>query len=135
VVLRQIESQIDDPALRDKVTPTHRLGCKRFIFSNDYYRTLNKPHVHVVTGEPVALRPNAVVDEEGNEHKADMIVYATGFDITGSFDRIRIEGTGGRLLEDAWRTGPHTYNGVAVPDSPTCSSSSVPMALSPTPVL
>ena len=119
VVLRQISRSIDDPALREALTPAYRMGCKRVLFSNDYYPALNEPHVHVVPGTPAALRPRAVVDEAGTEHKADVIVYATGFDLTGSFDRIRVEGTGGRLLEDTWRDGGvHAYNGVAVPGFP-----------------
>jgi cation diffusion facilitator CzcD-associated flavoprotein CzcO len=59
-----------------------------------------------------------VVDERGEAHRTDVIIYATGFDITGSYDRIRVEGAGGRLLEDAWRTGARTYNGIAAPGFP-----------------
>ncbi|MBB5156454.1 flavin-containing monooxygenase [Saccharopolyspora phatthalungensis] len=118
LVRRHIESHIDDPQLRDKLVPAYRLGCKRVLFSNAYYPALNRPHVHVVNASPVALRPDAVVDEAGHEHKTDVIVFATGFDLVGSFDRITIEGTGGRLLKDAWRTGPYAYNGVAVPGFP-----------------
>ncbi|MGW3150972.1 flavin-containing monooxygenase [Streptomyces sp. NPDC001177] len=118
VVRRTIETQIDDPELRSTLTPAYRLGCKRVLFSNAYYRTLNGPHVRVVTGQPIALRPDAVVDEASEEHKADVIIYATGFALTGSYDRIRIEGAEGRLLQDDWRTGTHTYNGVAVSGFP-----------------
>lgn len=118
LVRRRIDEGIDDPALRETVTPDYRLGCKRVLLSNDYYRTLNAPHVNVVPGGPAALRPRAVVDEAGAEHQADVVVHATGFDVAGSFDRIRVEGTGGRLLTDSWRTGMYAYNGVAVSGFP-----------------
>jgi cation diffusion facilitator CzcD-associated flavoprotein CzcO len=118
IVLRQIAAQIDDQGLREKLTPDYRLGCKRVLFSSDFYRAVNQPHVHLVARPAVALRPGAVVDEVGDEHKADVVIYATGFEVTGSFDRIRIEGSGGHLLEEAWRDGPRSYHGVLVPSFP-----------------
>ncbi|KOX18406.1 monooxygenase [Saccharothrix sp. NRRL B-16348] len=118
VVLRQIAAQVDDPELRDKLTPRYRLGCKRVLFSNEYYPALNRANVHVVAGGPTALRPRAVVDETGNEHEVDVVVYATGFDVTGSFHHIEVEGVDGRLLSDVWRTGASTYQGVAVSGFP-----------------
>lgn len=118
VVLGKLKTEIDDPEVRKKLTPDYRLGCKRVLFSNDFYRTLNQSHVHLVAGAAVALRPQAVVDESGNEYKAEVVVYATGFDIAGSYNRIRIEGSGGHLLEDAWRDGMRSYNGVLVPGFP-----------------
>ncbi|MET8759934.1 NAD(P)/FAD-dependent oxidoreductase [Lentzea sp. NPDC004782] len=118
IALRHIENHLTDPALRALVTPTYQLGCKRVLFSNDYYAALARPHVRVVAGSPAALRPGTVVDDTGTEHKADVVVYATGFDLTGSFDRIDIRGIGGQRLRDVWRTGPLTYNGVTVPGLP-----------------
>ena len=35
---RQINSQIDDPELRRKVTPTDEIGCKRIMLTDDWYR-------------------------------------------------------------------------------------------------
>lgn len=113
-----IDRHIDDPGLRETLTPHYRLGCKRVLLSDDYYPALNSPHVRVVSGGPAALRPGGVVDEAGTEHRADALVYATGFDLAGSFDRIRVEGTGGRLLHDTWSTGMYAYNGVAVSGFP-----------------
>lgn len=119
VVRSQIDKHVDDPGLRETLTPAYRFGCKRVLLSNDYYRSLNAPHVHVVSGSPAALRPQAVVDETGTDHRTDVIIYATGFDLAGSFNRIHIEGTDGHLLEDTWRrTGMTAYNGVAVSGFP-----------------
>jgi cation diffusion facilitator CzcD-associated flavoprotein CzcO len=43
---------IRDPELRRKLTPNYDFGCKRPTFSNDYYRTFTKPHVHPELSEP-----------------------------------------------------------------------------------
>ncbi|MFE0021018.1 flavin-containing monooxygenase [Amycolatopsis sp. NPDC059021] len=118
IVRRRIAGQIADPSLRALVTPDYPLGCKRVLFSTDYYATLNRPDVHVVAGGPAEIRPDTIVDAAGEEHRADVLVYATGFDITGSFDRIEIAGIGGRLLKEAWQGGAHGYYGLSVPDFP-----------------
>ncbi len=114
---RRLEAKIEDPVLREKLTPGYRLGCKQVVFSSDFYQTLSQPHVHLA-GSAAALRPQAVVDEAGHEWKADVVIYATGFEATGSFDRIRIEGSGGRLLADVWRESVRSYNGILVPGFP-----------------
>jgi cation diffusion facilitator CzcD-associated flavoprotein CzcO len=114
---RRLEAQIGNPELREKLTPGHHLGCKQVVFSNDFYQTVGRPHVHLA-GPAVALRPQAVVDEDGKEWPADAVIYATGFDITGSFNRITIKGSSGCLLTDVWRDGVRSYNGILVPGFP-----------------
>jgi cation diffusion facilitator CzcD-associated flavoprotein CzcO len=44
-----IESQVKDPALRAKLTPDYRIGCKRILMSNEYYAALQAPNASVVT--------------------------------------------------------------------------------------
>ena len=49
----------------------------------------------------------------------DIIIYATGFDaITGSFDRIDIQGVAGERLKAKWRRALETYLGVQVAGFP-----------------
>ena len=40
---------IDDPELRRKVTPRDEVGCKRIMLTDDWYPTLTKPNVDLVT--------------------------------------------------------------------------------------
>ena len=40
---RQLRSQITDPVLRDKCIPDYVMGCKRVVFSNDWYPALARP--------------------------------------------------------------------------------------------
>jgi cation diffusion facilitator CzcD-associated flavoprotein CzcO len=40
---------VDDPAVRAKLLPTHPWGCKRPLFSNDYYPAFNRPNLTLVT--------------------------------------------------------------------------------------
>ncbi len=47
--LSYLERRVKDPALRAKLTPNYRLGCKRVLMSSDYYPALSQPNVDVVT--------------------------------------------------------------------------------------
>ncbi|MGH8596863.1 MAG: flavin-containing monooxygenase, partial [Gammaproteobacteria bacterium] len=62
-----IKKQIHDPALREKVTPRYRIGCKRALISDDYYPSLNRSNVELVTDEIVGIRPTGVVTRDGRE--------------------------------------------------------------------
>ena len=52
-----MERQVKDPALRAKLTPTFRAGCKRLIISDDWYPALARPDVDVVTDAITEIRP------------------------------------------------------------------------------
>lgn len=40
--------QIEDPELREKLTPSYAIGCKRVLMSDDYYAALAQPNVRLV---------------------------------------------------------------------------------------
>jgi cyclohexanone monooxygenase len=67
-----------------------------------------------------------------------MIVYATGYDaLTGPLEALGIRGRGGLSLRDAWREGPRTYLGLAMPGFPnlfTITGPGSPSVLSNMPV-
>jgi cation diffusion facilitator CzcD-associated flavoprotein CzcO len=111
---RHIERQVPDPALREKVTPTFTLGCKRILPSNRWYPALGEPNVELVTGGIAEVRPNAVVGADGVEREVDAIVFGTGFHVTDMPIGRQVRGRGGRLLEDHWEGSPRAYFGTAV---------------------
>jgi hypothetical protein len=60
-----------------------------------------------------------VVDHDGVEHPADVIVHGTGFHVTDAFDGLEITGRDGRTLRDTWRAhGMRTHHGITVTDFP-----------------
>jgi cation diffusion facilitator CzcD-associated flavoprotein CzcO len=50
---RHLRAVVADPALREKLTPTDPMGCKRILMSNDWYPALQLSQVEVVT-DPIA---------------------------------------------------------------------------------
>ena len=47
-----LRKQVDDPEVRDKLTPRYAVGCKRPGFHNTYLSTFNRDNVRLVT-EPI----------------------------------------------------------------------------------
>jgi len=47
-----LRKQVDDPVVRDKLTPRYAVGCKRPGFHNTYLSTFNRDNVELVT-EPI----------------------------------------------------------------------------------
>jgi cation diffusion facilitator CzcD-associated flavoprotein CzcO len=107
IAMWNLRRQVSDPQLREKLTPRFRLGCKRVLLSNDYYRALAQPNADVVTDRIVEIRPHAVVTEtaEGarTEHEVDTIIFGTGFQVTDPPVAHRVVGRDGRTLAAVWR--------------------------------
>jgi cation diffusion facilitator CzcD-associated flavoprotein CzcO len=118
VALRHLHSQVEDPELRAKLTPDYQIGCKRILFSNDFYPALAEPNVEVVTDAVTEVLPHGVVDASGREHPADVIVFATGFDSQDFLDSIDVTGVDGEKLATRWADGARAYLGMYVPGFP-----------------
>src|SRR5690606_32452162 len=108
--------QIPDPILREKLTPDYAAGCKRALFSNDYFPALGRPNVTVETNAITEITPTGVRTADGIDHEVDVIIYGTGFKGTEFLAPMNIYGTDGRKLADAWAAeGARAYLGISVP--------------------
>jgi cation diffusion facilitator CzcD-associated flavoprotein CzcO/acetyl esterase/lipase len=115
---RNLDDQVSDPELKRALTPDHVLGCKRVLISPDYYSTLERPNVELVTQGVRELTKSGVVAEDGTERPADVIVLSTGFESTQFLAPMEIRGRGGRDLNEAWREGANAYLGMTVAGFP-----------------
>ena len=115
--LANLESQVRDPVLREKLRPNYRAACKRLIVSPDFYHAIQKPNAQLVTGAIEAIEPSGVRTREGL-HELDVLVLATGFRTDRFVRPTEVIGRNGRRLADAWRDRPTAYLSVAVPGFP-----------------
>ncbi len=115
LALGNIRKGIDDPALRERVTPDFAVGCKRILLSNTYYPALAADHVDLVTDRIVKVTGNAVVTSDGIERPVDVIVVATGFHTTEQPIAQHIVGRHGRTLAEVGAEhGTASYKGTTV---------------------
>jgi cation diffusion facilitator CzcD-associated flavoprotein CzcO len=122
--------QIRDKELRRKLTPDYDIGCKRPTFSNSYFRTFTKPHVHLQADGIERIEADGVVNADGTKTVIDTLVLATGFDLwEANFPAIEIVGREGRNLGKWWRdTRFQAYQGVSMPYFPNYLSLASPYA-------
>ena len=113
-----LANQIKDPQLREKLTPTYTMGCKRVLLSDTYYPALARADVDVVTDDVVGVTPDGVVTADGTLHEVDALVLATGFDPRGSYAHLDITGRDGRSFAEEWQNGVESYLGVTMADFP-----------------
>src|SRR4030095_16544709 len=102
---QNLHDVIADPALRAKLTPDYAIGCKRILISDDYYQTLVRPNVEVVTDPIARIERAGVVTADGRERRADVLIHATGFETTTCLAPLAIEGRRGAKLHLVWRHG------------------------------
>lgn len=108
-----IRKHIKDPELRRQLTPTYSIGCKRTLYSDDYYPAFARDNVRLLTQEIAALTPSGVVARDGERLDVDAIVWCTGFNTSFATSITPIRGRGGRLLSQSWVEGDVPYKGVA----------------------
>lgn len=114
----QLRRQVRDPWLRRQLTPEFRAGCKRLLMSDDYYPALQRDNCKLITWPIARIAPDGIRTAEGIEHRADCIVFATGFDVSKKGTPIPITGRDGRVLADEWRRGAFAYRSVTVSGYP-----------------
>ncbi|MFM9124685.1 MAG: flavin-containing monooxygenase [Actinomycetota bacterium] len=118
VALRNLERQVPDPELRAKLTPDYGIGCKRVLLSNDWYPTLQRDDVELVTDRITRITGDAIETEAGTVGPLDAIILGTGFDSTKFMSTVEITGADGVRLADAWRDGPQAHLGITVAGFP-----------------
>jgi cation diffusion facilitator CzcD-associated flavoprotein CzcO len=100
------------------VTPTDEIGCKRIMLTDEWYPTLTKPNVELVT-EPISeVTAGGLRLRSGVERPADVLVLATGFQTHGFVAPMEIVGAGGHTLAEEWARVPHAYLGMSVTGFP-----------------
>jgi cation diffusion facilitator CzcD-associated flavoprotein CzcO len=116
--LRHLHQQVEDPAMRAALTPDYPIGCKRILISSDWYPTLVRPNVELVTDSIRETTSSAIVTEDGVEREVDSIIVGTGFETASFMFPIKVHGLDGTDLNHAWRNGADAYLGISVTGFP-----------------
>ena len=109
--------KVTDPELRRKLTPDYEPGCKRLIMSSNFYPTVQKEHVDVVTEGIERIEPRGIVTKDGELHELDVLVLSTGFR-PHEWGIPHVVGAEGLTVKEAWAQGPRTYRSITMPGFP-----------------
>ena len=117
--LKHLNTQITDPELRKKLIPNYELGCKRVLVSSDYYPTLLRENVNLITEAVQEICPQGIKKSNGEIIELDAIIYGTGFHATTFNDVFEVFGREQFNLFEKWnKEGAEAYLGTAISGFP-----------------
>jgi len=109
------------PELYERLTPSYPPWARRMIVDNNWYKTLTEDHVELVMDPIDHIESDAIVTVDGCRRKVDVIVTASGFDVTKYLFPIEVRGRDGVTLEERWErngVGPRAFWSMTVPEFP-----------------
>ena len=114
-----IREQVNgDENLIAKVTPKFPPYGKRMLRDGGFLKSLTRDNVELVTGPIQKITPDGLVDEHGVEHKADILVLATGYKAQCPLTPIEVVGTNGSIRDHWGEDDPRAHLGITAPDFP-----------------
>lgn len=120
VFTRYVKEQLADrPDLIEKVLPQFPPFGKRMLLDNGWYKSLAKPHVTLTDGGVMRVEGKTVVGAHGEAAEVDVLIVATGYDVTRFLSPVKVVGRGGLNIRDAWDDDDsRAYLGTVVPKFP-----------------
>jgi cation diffusion facilitator CzcD-associated flavoprotein CzcO len=116
--LRNLEDNVRDPELKERLRPNYRAACKRLVISPNFYQAIQHPNAELVTAAIERIEPEGVRTADGRLHELDVLVLATGFQVDRFLRPIEVVGRGGVTLNEFWEKRPLAYLSIAIPGFP-----------------
>ena len=99
---RYIKTMVPDRELQKKLIPDYPIGCKRILMVDGYLEALQKPHVSLETDGIAEINAEGIVDKNGQHHKFDVLIYATGFEPFNFLEHMDVVNADNLSLRQAW---------------------------------
>jgi len=105
-------------SLLSKCVPEYPVWGKRLIVDNNWYRTLARDNVDLVTDGIRRITAQGIETVDGKVHAADVLILGTGFRSNLFLWPMDVRGRSGATLAEQWGDYPKAYKGISVPDFP-----------------
>lgn len=102
------------------LVPDFALGCKRRIFDPNYLSSLHLDHVDLIAEGIREVTETGIISESGYEEDFDIIILATGFQVSNFLTPMKIVGKTGITIKEQWESkkGAQAYMGTFVHNFP-----------------
>lgn len=117
LALSYLDKSIKDPELKRRMTPDYTPGCKRVLFSNNYFKAIIRSNVQVWGGVQ-EVRGNQVIDADGRAVEVDAVILGTGFDTLDPFGPLKVYNSEGVEIREALEGRFMNYKGIAIEKMP-----------------
>ena len=111
----------DDERLTKKLIPDFALGCRRLGPGEGFLEALTADNVEVADSDIDCFTKGGITCKDGKEYDVDIIICATGFDVSFR-PYFPILGRGGRSLAEEWTPTPEAYLAMAAHGFPNFMS-------------
>lgn len=106
-----------DPELCRILIPKWEVGCRRVTPGPGYLEAFSKPNCNLTDSPITHISENAVHTTDGNVFECDVVICATGFDVSHR-PRFPLIGQNGANLAEKWADEPESYLSVATAGFP-----------------
>ncbi|MGX1932004.1 flavin-containing monooxygenase [Microbacterium resistens] len=120
LLTRYIEHQVGGRRdLVDQLVPDYAPMTRRPVVDNNWYASLTRPNVELVSTAIDRIEETAIVTADGTARETEVILAAVGFQTEKYVWPTAYYGEGGVSLEEVWRPqGAQAYLGMTVPRFP-----------------
>ena len=118
---KYIRDELGDRAedLLPKVLPDYPPFAKRMLLDNGWYRMLRRDNVELVDDPITQIDRTKIITSDGQSREFDVLIYATGFDVSRMVNTYEVIGEAGVSLREAWEDdNARAYLGTVVPHFP-----------------
>jgi cation diffusion facilitator CzcD-associated flavoprotein CzcO len=106
-----------DERLIKHLVPDFPMGCRRLGPAEGFLECLQEPHVTMADSNIVSFTDRGILTDKGEEIDVDVIICATGFDVSFR-PYFPIIGRNGTSLADHWKVDPEAYFAIAADGFP-----------------
>lgn len=106
-----------DPVLCEQLIPKWEMGCRRVTPGPGYLESFLRDNCSLTTSPITKVTENGVCTADGQEFQCDVIICATGFDVSHC-PRYPIVGQNSVNLADKWAIEPESYLSIATDGFP-----------------
>lgn len=109
-----LKAQVADAELRAALTPHDEFGCKRPLFSDDFYPSLQRDNVELVPAALTGFEADKALSADGGCYRADVVIFATGFEAARQPFAQLVTGRAGQNLAAYWSDGMRSFASTTV---------------------
>jgi cation diffusion facilitator CzcD-associated flavoprotein CzcO len=111
----------NDPKLMKRMIPDFPLGCRRLGPAEGFLECFLQSNVTLAEGDIKTFTEKGIKTSTGQEYEADVIICATGFDVSFK-PYFPVIGRDGRTLAKEWADDPNAYMAMAAHGFPNFMS-------------
>lgn len=105
LTLNHLESLVEDPKIRQLLTPTYTPGCKRILISDEYFKAFNRANVTLEPSALASVEGSTLVSANGERYEVDAVILCTGFAVSQPIYAAHVRNEKGETLADVWGKG------------------------------